>query len=252
MKGAAKSAFNFLMRNKESKPEFKEAFQETGLAKRQSIGMPLTFKLTLQEETELQKLLVDYFEPSQGPEENVTKDYEELKTITEEVKSISAQSILLHGERIKKAEELLKDYREGAFNKWMLTTYGNRQTPYSMLRYYELYHELNSSDLRKKMEAMPKKAVYTLAFRSGSHEQKREIIENYSGEKQKALILEIQSRFPAASDSKKKPDSPNGEDIKKMFSLFEAISKRKASLTNQNRDDLEFLSEQISELINSK
>ncbi len=40
-------------------------------------------------------------------------------SITSEVKAINNQAIILHGERIKKAQEILKNYRDGAFTAWL-------------------------------------------------------------------------------------------------------------------------------------
>ena len=66
-------------------------------------------------------------------------DLKALMAITSEVKAITNQAVILHGERIKRAQELLKKYREGAFTAWLFSTYGNRQTPYNFLQYYEFY-----------------------------------------------------------------------------------------------------------------
>ena len=39
----------------------------------------------------------------------------------------------------KERKTILKNYRDGAFSAWLIATYGNRQTPYNFLQYYELY-----------------------------------------------------------------------------------------------------------------
>jgi len=87
------------------------------------------------------------------------------------------------------------DYREGIFTKWLMQTYGNRTTPYSMLHYYNLYSQLNSS-LKGKLKLMPKKAAYTLAIRSGDLVEKEQIVEQYKNQNQKDLIALIQRSFP--------------------------------------------------------
>ena len=81
----------------------------------------------------------------------------------------------MHGERIKKAQEILKSYRDGAFTAWLLAAYGNRQTPYNFLQYYELYTAL-SPGLHSQLEAMPRHAVYVLASRSGELTQKETMV----------------------------------------------------------------------------
>lgn len=72
-------------------------------------------------------------------EGNLTLDLAELSLITSEVKAINNQAAILHGERIKKAQTLLKSYQEGAFSAWLNATYGNRQTPYNLMQYYEFF-----------------------------------------------------------------------------------------------------------------
>jgi len=67
------------------------------------------------------------------------KDLKALLDITQEIKAITNQAVILHGERIKKAQKILKNYKEGAFTSWLISTYGNRQTPYNFLQYYDLY-----------------------------------------------------------------------------------------------------------------
>ncbi|WP_100934315.1 pGP6-D family virulence protein [Candidatus Chlamydia corallus] len=118
-----------------------------------------------------------------------------LCTLSAEVKQIHHQSVLLHGERITKVRDLLKSYREGAFSSWLLLTYGNRQTPYNFLVYYELF-TLLPEPLKIEMEKMPRQAVYTLASRQGSQEKKEEIIRNYRGERKSELLDRIRKEFP--------------------------------------------------------
>lgn len=249
MSKAAISASTFLKRNESSGSDFKEGFQTPGLVKRQSIGLPLTVKLSNAEEVILQKLLHEYYNPSVLEESEVESHFTELKTITEEIKCISVQSVLMHGERIQKAEKMLKDYRDGAFTRWLVAAYGNRQTPYSMLRYFELYEELESENLKKKLESMPKKAAYTLAFRQGPSEKKRAIVEGYSGQKQKEVILEIQNSFPSANDDGRKPKSPNSDILGKMFDQFKKLEKNREDLTEKNKQFIRELINSLQELI---
>ncbi|MBM3208341.1 MAG: hypothetical protein FJZ57_07065, partial [Chlamydiae bacterium] len=134
-------------------------------------------QLTPQEQDQIRGLLNQYA----SVEDHNPQDFDLLLSITSEVKAINNQAAILHGERIKKAQELLKRYRDGAFSAWLIHTYGNRQTPYNFLQYYELYNALPQM-LVPKLEEMPKQALYTLASRDGTLEQKQEIIKNYQGE----------------------------------------------------------------------
>ena len=89
---------------------------------------------------------------------NVDTDFDQLVAITSEVKAITNQAVLLHGERIQKAQTLLKNYEEGAFTAWLIAIYGNRQTPYNFLKYYEFYTSM-PQDLRHKIDTMPRQAI---------------------------------------------------------------------------------------------
>lgn len=135
---------------------------------------------------------------------DIEDDFTVLSAITSEVKAIANQAIILHGERIKRAQELLKKYRDGAFTAWLYATYGNRQTPYNFLQYYEFYTILSPS-LHPLMDQMPRQAIYTLASRNGSLERKEAIIKNYSGQAKKELLKLIRLEFPLSEDDKRLP-----------------------------------------------
>ena len=116
----------------------------TNLAEMSSSGHLSSFsgvfkvsELSDKEQEQLRFLLEEY-----GEGQDIGQDFTSLSAITSEVKAINNQAAILHGERIKKAQELLKKYREGAFTFWLIQTYGNRQTPYNFLQYYELYQSL--------------------------------------------------------------------------------------------------------------
>src|ERR1700690_3631894 len=92
--------------------------------------------LTVQEKEDLEALLNDYKSESQYA---IADDLSTLSSLTSEIKAINKKAAILHGERIQKAQEILKKYRDGAFSAWLVNTYGNRQTPYNFLQYYEFY-----------------------------------------------------------------------------------------------------------------
>lgn len=135
---------------------------------------------------------------------DVEADLKQLSAITSEVKAIANQAVILHGERIKKAQELLKKYRDGAFTAWLFATYGNRQTPYNFLQYYEFYSTLPTA-LHTKLDQMPRQVVYSLASRSGPHERKEQMVRNYSGQTKQELLQLIRIEFPLAEDDKRLP-----------------------------------------------
>lgn len=131
-------------------------------------------------------------------------DLKALMMITSEVKAITNQAVILHGERIKRAQEILKKYREGAFTAWLFATYGNRQTPYNFLQYYEFYTVLPQT-LHSKLDQMPRQAVYSLASRSGSLDKKETIVKNYAGQPKQELLKLIRLEFPLPEDDKRSP-----------------------------------------------
>ncbi len=158
-------------------------------------------ELTSQEKESLQELLSNYF----SGQTDVTADLNALISLTSEVKAINNQAALLHGERIRKAHQILTRYRDGAFTSWLQTTYGNRQTPYNFLQYYE-FHQALSTPMRLRLEEMPRQAVYTLASRNGSLERKQQIVEGYKGETKSALLEVIRRQFPLERKDQRRED----------------------------------------------
>lgn len=134
----------------------------------------------------------------------IDADLKNLSAITSEVKAIANQAVILHGERIKKAQELLKHYRDGAFTAWLFAIYGNRQTPYNFLQYYEFYTTLPTT-LHQKLDQMPRQVVYSLASREGAYEKKEQIVRNYTGQPKQELLQLIRLEFPLAEDDKRAP-----------------------------------------------
>jgi hypothetical protein len=153
------------------------------------------------EKQSLQQILDQY----RNEEQEITSDLSELAAITAEVKAINNQAIILHGERIKKAQSILKHYRDGAFSAWLNATYGNRQTPYNFLQYYELHTSLPQA-LTAKLDEMPRQAVYSLASREGELERKFDIIKNYQGQPKQELLNLIRETFPLSESDKRAQD----------------------------------------------
>jgi hypothetical protein len=131
-------------------------------------------------------------------------DLKSLMAITSEVKAITNQAVLLHGERIKRAQDILKKYKDGAFTAWLFNTYGNRQTPYNFLQYYEFFTTLPQA-LHVKIDQMPRQAVYTLASRTGAREKKEEIVQNYTGQSKEEILRLIRNEFPLPEDDRRLP-----------------------------------------------
>ena len=167
------------------------------------------------------ELLIHLLQEYATGKEDLESDFSALSSITSEVKAINNQAAILHGERIKKAQLILKQYRDGAFTSWLLAAYGNRQTPYNFLLYYEFYEKL-PKNLRPRIEAMPRQAVYTLASRDAPLEKKQGFVEAYQGETKTELLIKIRELFPLEETDKRQQNF--GESIilqlKRMSSLL--------------------------------
>ena len=182
-------------------------------------------------------------------EENqeIEADLKQLLSITSEVKAINNQAALLHGERIKKAHQILTSYRDGAFTAWLLAAYGNRQTPYNLMQYYE-FCEAMPKQLRPQIELMPRQAIYALATRVGSIKQKQNIVENYRGETKAEMLTLIRQIFPLdQSDKRKQKLGPALlNHFQKIIKQLKGSSK---SLTSSEKNQLLALLKQIHQLI---
>lgn len=188
--------------------------------------------LSQNEEAILEELLNEYKED----ESDVKADLQSLSMITSEVKAINNQAAILHGERIKKAQEILIRYRDGAFTAWLVATYGNRQTPYNFLQYYEFYTALPKL-LHTKLDEMPRQAVYTLASRSGEQEVKEEIVKTYNGQTKQELLALIREKFPLATSDKRSRDLSH-HAIQSLGSLEKVLIRGKFYPSQEQREEL--------------
>jgi hypothetical protein len=195
--------------------------------------------LTLADRETLSLLLTSY----QTSTETLPIDLERLSEITAEVRAIQAQAAILHGERIKRAQEILKSYRDGAFSAWLVAAYGNRQTPYNFLQYYELHQQL-SKELLPRLEAMPRQAVYTLASRDAPLAEKEELIRNYRGEPKQELLSLIRQKFPLADGDKRAEDATE----QAISFLRQALSKVRTQAFQPKPDQAETLRRLLHEL----
>lgn len=199
--------------------------------------------LSVQEKTEINSILTMYKEEDQ----EISSDLLSLISITQEVKAINNQAIILHGERIKKAQTILKNYKEGAFTAWLITTYGNRQTPYNFLQYYEFYKSL-SPLLKEKLNEMPKQAIYTLASREGELEKKLALVESYQGESKKDVLEKIREVFPLAEKDKRQ-SKPAQNAIKTLEQLVLLFQSKDLKANQEEKLHIHNLIDKLSQLI---
>lgn len=178
---------------------------------------------------------------------NLKKDLSSLISITSEVKAINTQASILHGERIKKAHSILTKYEDGAFSQWLIATYGNRQTPYNFLQYYEFWSEMPKK-LRPQIELMPRQAIYTLASREAPIEDKRKIIEDYNGETKSELLTLIREIFPLR-DSDRRRENIGEMAINSLTRLFSIVDRKRRKITRTQRATIRSLLNDLLEII---
>lgn len=200
--------------------------------------------LSVKEKEGIETILKNY---SVDETQEIQGDLKQLLSITSEVKAINNQAALLHGERIKKAHQILTHYREGAFTAWLLAAYGNRQTPYNLMQYYE-FCEAMPKNLRPQIELMPRQAIYALATRTGSIKQKQSLVENYKGETKMEMLTLIRQMFPLSkSDKRKKKIGPIL--LHQFQRMIKQLKNGSQPLAQTEKNQLFSLLKQIQQLI---
>jgi chromosome partitioning protein len=148
----------------------------------------LSFSLGFDKESRIK----DIIKKDSSFEELYLKEILELSKI---IKSIKAQEVLIVGKAIKKAQTILANYNNGMFSEWLVEMFGNVQTPYNFLRFFEL-HTLLKERSQKEYLSIPRRAAYKLAKVEGSTEQKEEFISQGKNKNASSLEEEIDILFP--------------------------------------------------------
>ncbi len=218
--GRFESLLNFRSKKKNAQQTI-SALTEIAKKKEPSTlsGMFHTAPLSENEKDHISNILKEF---QSFEDYDTDQDLKELLDITSEVKAITNQAVMLHGERVKKAQTILKNYKEGAFSAWLISTYGNRQTPYNFLQYYDFY-TATPKNLHDILDSMPRQAVYTLASRAGEPERKQLIVQEYKGETKQEILQIIRKEFPLDRDDKRLPNLANQaiHSLKRMKDLVE-------------------------------
>jgi hypothetical protein len=97
-----------------------------------------------------------------------------------------------------------------------MRVYGNRQTPYNFLQYYEFYLAI-SKDLHPIVETLPRQVVYTLASRDGEIEKKETVVKEAPGKSKQELLTHIRNTFPLSRHDKRAYNS--------FFTLLNILQK---------------------------
>ena len=205
-------------------------------------------ELNEKENRAIEKILVDGYEPGFFGEETVEVDTNELKRITKELKAISKQGVILIGERIAKAREILKKYKEQSFRDWLTLTYGSFKSGYNYVSFYDL-HESLPDHLKGKLKEMPAKAAYVLASKDAPIERKAEIVEHHASEPAQNIITIIQETLGTdqARKSNRKPV------IDKILNSMEKevlkLSRRKEYMDPGQKQRMQDLIDQLRSII---
>ena len=209
------------------------------LAERRSKGDLSSFsgvfkvsELSEDEIVSIEQILIHY----SAEKQEIGNDLEELSLITSEVRAISNQAIILHGERIKKAQEIFSFYKDGAFSAWLIATYGNRQTPYNFLQYYKFHSEF-AKPLQERIENMPRQAIYTLASRNGTLKAKERFILGYRGQTKNELLTLIREKFPLSDKDRRKENVASGA-LQRLHALIDLLNRKTFIPTDEQKDEL--------------
>ncbi len=234
MTKAYKQASSFLSKLADNQKQAMETKSEPANALRSMFGIQT---LDPKESSEIEEILLENATASETQPAQFRQDIEELKAITAEIRSIQKQSALLLGERVYKAREILKKYRNGSttFTQWVTSTFSSRRTAYNCLSYYELYCALPGEKLKSQLQKMSHKAVYILASRTGSWEKKIHIVEKFFHLQQEEIIPLIRKTFPLEKITKRPQRAPR---IDQPVLALTAILKKKGSLNASERKQL--------------
>lgn len=206
--------------------------------------------LEKEEENTIQALLTGNFQ-MEGSPERIKADVDQIKAITSEIKAIQKQGIVLIGERIEKAKQILKSYRDGTFTIWLKQTFKSKQTGYNILAYYEFYKSLPTLELKESFRKLPQKAAYTLASRAGEIEAKMGILQDPSIVTSEDILMHIRQKLPLPNDDKRRS---KGETALLMDSLDKTLAflkKREGKLPEHFRVKLLEIRSVIDQILSS-
>ncbi|MCB1067631.1 MAG: CT583 family protein [Chlamydiia bacterium] len=203
-------------------------------------------KLDSAEEQRIHEILEKNWIPDNLSQDEMEKNFGLLKTITSEIKSISRQGAILIGERVVRARELLKPFRDGTFTLWLESTFGSRQSGYNMLSYYEFFVALPSEDLKSKYKKMAQRAAYQLASRKGDIQKKFTIIDQHYGLKSSEIIGILQREFSTRDlRSRKTVDGL----INRLLETVDHLVKRRKELSAEDLKDIKYANGRLQEIL---
>lgn len=197
-----------------------------------------------EEEIRIQKLLFENIQLSGDSEDRenakLAGDFQEIKTLTAEIKAIHKQSLVLMGERIHKARTIFKTYRDGTFTIWLKETFKSKQTGYNILAYYEFYTALPSIELKETFKNLPQKAAYALASREGELEDKVNILKDPALINAEDMLPFIREKLPLSESDKRKTKEAKILLIDMLCRSVETMHAKKETLAEDVLDKLRY------------
>lgn len=173
--------------------------------------------------------------------EQIEQDTLTLKQITTEIKAIDKQGVILLGQRVKQARELLKPYRDGTFTQWLETAFGSKKSGYNALAYYELYQALPGEESKEAFKKLPNKAAYILASREATIEVKADVISSCREKTSKEAIDLIKQSFPSKEDDKRVKTPEHKKLIQEIIENLEKLQRVNFSIDSTDKKNLELI-----------
>jgi len=196
--------------------------------------------LDTQEEVHMQKLLFENFLLQGIPEENenaqLAQDFHNIKTLTSEIKGIQKQNLVLIGQRIEKAREILKNYKTGTFTKWLKYVFSSKQTGYNILAYY-LFLTALPQDLQEVFKKLPQKAAYVLASREAEMQDKMHILQDPTLNSENILPA-IREKLPLSVNDKRKTKGTSALLLDTLLRMAEQLRISKEPLGKESKEKL--------------
>ncbi len=148
-------------------------------------------------------------------------DVKRLIDLTVQIKAIQKQGIILLGEKIFKAREIIRknSSKRTSFSSWINISFKTKSSAYNALAYYELYSKLSTEVLKKSFINIPYKAAYKLSSKNINIEDKEKMIPYLSG-LSNSEAMSIIGNFPCVKDDVISTDCNN------CSTLFRSVKSR--------------------------
>lgn len=248
MPKANEKAKNLFKKTSTKNQQFKESFEIQSQGSNPIETFFGSHKLSKSEEEAIQSLVNDQYKIEGVEQSQIEEDVHTLFELSSQIRAITKQSLILHGERIARGQEILKKYKRGAFTAWLELTYGNRRTPYNFLSYYLLYKDLPST-IKQLYQKIPYRAAYLLGSREGNIEDKIDIIEQNFQKSQKDLLVLIENKFPLSHIDRRVKADTTLKLVEEALNNLETIKARKGTWDSQVIKKLKRMKVVIDEIL---